>query len=305
MLLVKVLCHNFNILDTYNENPLRSEIQSGNQKRMRIYGIDFTSAPTNKKPITCAVCELQENYLKVQNCLKLVSFGDFEVFLRTNGPWLAALDFPFGQPCSLISRLNWPEKWEGYVQIIASMGKKEFEETLKRYTEGRAIGDKLHLRKTDVRAGARSPMMLYRVPVAKMFFEGATRLLKANVSIFPCFPREDSRIVVEGYPALIARRLIGKQSYKSDDREKQTRDRAMARNVIVNGLRSSEIEKQYGLRVHLSDEMSGRLVEDPTGDELDAVLCGVQGGWAWLQRVDNCQIEEAYKMIEGWIIDPL
>ena len=79
----------------------------------------------------------------------------------------------------------------------------------------------------------------------------------------------------------------------------------MARKEIVNGLRSSEIEKQYGLRVHLSDELSERLVEDPKGDELDAVLCGVQGGWAWLQRVDNCQVEEAYKMIEGWIIDPL
>ena len=287
------------------KNPLISGIQSGNHKRMRIYGIDFTSAPNYKKPITCAVCELQENNLKVQNCLNLVSFGDFEAFLRSNGPWLAALDFPFGQPCSLISHFNWPEKWEDYVQIIASMGKKEFGETLKRYTEGRAIGDKLHLRTTDVRAGARSPMMLYRVPVAKMFFEGATRLLDTNVSIFPCHPREDSRIVVEGYPALIARRLIGKQSYKSDEREKQTSIREMARREIVNGLRSSEIEKWYGLRVQLSDEMSESLVEDPKGDELDAVLCSVQGGWAWLQRVDKCQVLEAYKSIEGWIMDPL
>jgi len=271
---------------------------------MRIYGIDFTSVPTNKKPITCAICELQENFLEVQNCLRLVSFEDFDAFLRTKGPWMAALDFPFGQPCSLISHLNWPEKWEDYVQIIASLGKREFEETLKRYSEGRTIGNKLLLRKTDVLAGARSPMMLYRVPVAKMFFEGATRLLDTNVSIFPCHPREDSRIVVEGYPALIARRLIGKQSYKSDERKKQTTSRTMARKEIINGLLSSEIEKHYGLRVLLSDEMSERLVEDPKGDELDAVLCGVQSGWAWLQRVDNCQVQETYKKVEGWIMDP-
>ena len=280
-------------------------MQNGKQKRMRIYGVDFTSAPNNKKPITCAVCDLQENHLEVQNCLKLVSFSDFEVFLLSQGPWLAALDFPFGQPANLISHLNWPEKWEEYVQIITSMGKKEFEEALKRYAEGKAIGNKLLLRTTDVLAGARSPMMLYRVPVAKMFFEGATRLLRANVNIYPCRPRKDSRIVVEGYPALIARRLIGKQSYKSDEREKQTSIREMARRDIVNGLHSSEIEKWYGLRVQLSDEISKRLVEEPKGDALDAVLCSVQGGWACLQRVDNWQVPEAYKKIEGWILDPL
>lgn len=280
-------------------------MQNGEHKRMRIYGVDFTSAPNNKKPITCAVCDLHENHLKVQSCLDLVSFSDFEVFLRSKGPWLAALDFPFGQPARLISHLNWPEKWEEYVQIITSMGKKEFEEVLKRYAQGNAIGNKLLLRTTDVLTNARSPMMLYRVPVAKMFFEGATRLLRANVNIYPCRPREDSRIVVEGYPALIARRLIGKQSYKSDEREKQTSLREMARREIVYGLRSSEIEKWYGLRVQIADEIGKGLIEEPRGDALDAVLCSVQAGWAWLQRVDNLQVPEAYKRIEGWILDPL
>ncbi len=285
--------------------PLRTEKQNVGHKLMRIYGIDFTSAPSHNKPITCAECKLQDNCLRVQNCLRLFRFGEFEAFLHSNGPWLAALDFPFGQPCNLISNLDWPEQWEGYVQIIASMGKKEFEERLKRYGEGRTIGDKLHLRTTDVLAGARSPMMLYRVPVGKMFFEGATRLLRSNVSIFPCRPSADNRIVVEGYPALVARRFIGKQSYKSDERVKQTRDREMARWEIVRGLHSNEIVKWYGFRVELSNEMSERLVEDPLGDELDAVLCGVQGGWAWLQRFNGYDIPEVCKRMEGWIVDPL
>jgi hypothetical protein len=185
------------------------------------------------------------------------------------------------------------------------MGKKVFEETLIRYGEGRAKGDKLHLRTTDVLAGARSPMLLFRVPVAKMFFEGATRLLRANVSILPCRPTGDSRVVVEGYPALVARRFIGKQGYKSDERSKQTKDREMARREIVHGLRSSEIVKCYGLRVELSDELSKRLVEDPMGDELDAVLCSIQGGWAWLQRFSGYAIPEVCRRTEGWIFDPL
>ena len=284
---------------------LRTEKKNGKHKLMRIFGIDFTSAPSHTKPITCAVCKLQDNHLKVQDCLKLVSFSDFEAFLHSSGPWLAALDFPFGQPIRLISNLKWPEEWEDYVQIITSMGKKEFEETLKRYAEGRPIGDKVHLRTTDVLTGARSPMMLYRVPVGKMFFEGATRLLRANVSILPCRPTADTRMVVEGYPALVARRFIAKQSYKSDERSKQTEDRKMARREIVLGLRSSEIVKWYGLKVELSDEMSERLVEEPMGDELDAVLCSVQGGWSWLQKFNGYGIPEVCKRIEGWIVDPL
>ena len=272
---------------------------------MRIYGIDFTSVPSRTKPITCAVCKLQNNHLRVQNCIEMVSFGDFEAFLRSDGPWLAALDFPFGQPSRLTLHHDWPEQWEDYVQFIESMGKKEFEAILKHYVDGRVIGDKLHLRTTDEFASARSPMMLYRVPLGKMFFEGATRLLRANVSILPCRPTADSRIVVEGYPALVARRFIGKESYKSDERGKQTKDRERARWKIVNGLRSNEIVKWYGLRVEQSDEMSERLVEDPMGDELDAVLCSVQAGWSWLQRFSGYGIPEACERMEGWIVDPL
>src|SRR5205823_5301810 len=193
-------------------------MQGCSHKPMKIFGLDFTSAPGRKKSITCAECELQEDLLSVKHCLRLTSFEDFEAFLHSDGPWLAALDFPFGQPRRLISNLGWPETWEGYMQVIALMGKKEFEKTLKRYRESRPMGDKQHLRATDAPAGACSPMMLHRVPVGKMFFEGATRLLESEVSVLPCRPAGDSRIVVEGYPALVARRLIGRRSYKSDER---------------------------------------------------------------------------------------
>ncbi len=272
---------------------------------MTIYGFDFTSAPSRNKPITCAVCELQDALLCIQDCLKLTSFEDFEAFLRSDGPWLAALDFPFGQPRKLISNLSWPETWEGYMQIVASMDKKEFEETLKRYREGRPTGDKQHLRATDVHAGARSPMMLHRVPVGKMFFEGATRLLRSDVSVLPSRLTEDNRIVVEGYPALVARRFIGKRSYKSDERGKQTKDRELARREIVSGLRSSEMVNWYGFGVEFSEEMGERLVGDAMGDELDAILCGVQSGWAYMQRDRGYGIPEVCERMEGWIVDPL
>jgi hypothetical protein len=136
-----------------------------------------------------------------------------------------------------------------------------------------------------------------------MFFEGATRLLKSDVSILPCRPTRDSRIVVEGYPALVARRFVVQRSYKSDERVKQTRDRELARLEIVRGLRSNEIERWYSLRVELPKKIGEMLVEDAMGDELDAVLCGVQGGCAWLQRFGGYGIPEACERMEGWIVD--
>jgi hypothetical protein len=79
----------------------------------------------------------------------------------------------------------------------------------------------------------------------------------------------------------------------------------MARREIVNGLRSSELFKWYGLKIEMSDEMSDRLVEDPMGDKLDAVLCSVQGGWAWLQEFSSFEFPEVCRRIEGWIVDPI
>lgn len=270
---------------------------------MRILGLDFTSAPGRRKPITCAVCTLQDSLLRVADVLSLTSFEDFEDFLRSEGPWLAALDFPFGQPRKLLTNLGWPENWVDYMQIIASLGKKQFEDTLTRYQESRPAGDKQHLRATDVLAGARSPMMLHRVPVGKMFFEGATRLLKSDVSILPCRPTDDGRIVVEGYPALVARKVIGKRSYKSDERGKQTVDKEMGRREIIDGLRSGALVSCYGLRVGLTDEMAAMLMRDAMGDKLDAVLCAVQAGWAFLQRDRGYGIPVGHE-VEGWIVDP-
>ncbi len=272
---------------------------------MRIFGIDFTSAPGCKKPITCAECELQESLLTVNKCLNLPSFEDFDAFLHLDGPWVAALDFPFGQPAKLVSNLGWPQTWEGYLQAVSSMGKSLFEDTLTRYQASRSPGDKLHLRMTDAQAGARSPMMLHRVPVGKMFFQGATRLLTSDVSVLPCRPTKDSRIVVEGYPALVARRWIGKRSYKSDEQSKQTTDKLLARCSILSKLRSPELSDIYGFTLELTDEMADIFIQDPTGDSLDALLCAIQATWAYSQRDYGYGIPAQCNKDEGWIVDPL
>ena len=156
---------------------------------MKIYGVDFTSAPSLKKAITYAECRLDENHLVLEHLRRLTSFDEFENFLKQPGPWMAGMDFPFGQPRTLIQNLGWPKTWAGYVRYVSRMSKEEFVDTLTNYSQGRAAGDKHHLRQTDRLAKSRSPMMLYRVPVGKMFFEGAPRLLKAGLNIPPCHVR--------------------------------------------------------------------------------------------------------------------
>ncbi len=46
------------------------------------------------------------------------------------------------------------------------------------------------------------------------------------------------------------------------------------------------------------------LVDDPTGDQLDALLCSIQAAWAWTQRSANYGAPTDFDAIEGWIADP-
>lgn len=271
---------------------------------MKIFGLDFTSAPSRQKPITCAVCELQGDLLRVHDSLSMSNFTEFEAFLRLPGPWLAALDFPFGQPGKLLSNLGWPEKWEGYIQAIASMGKAAFEDALSTYRKSSPMGEKQHLRVTDTHAGACSPMMLHRVPVGKMFFQGAPRLLASGASILPCHSTNENRIIVEGYPALVARKWIGKSSYKSDERSKQTPDKEQARRHIISGLRSQALTIHYACSIELPVAMAEALVQDPLGDHLDALLCAIQAACAYMQRDNGYGIPPQCNKDEGWIVDP-
>lgn len=76
---------------------------------MRIYGIDFTSRPTRRKPITCLECRLDGGVLSAGTLESLKSFDAFEDILQRPGPWIAGIDFPFGQPRKLIETLGWPQ----------------------------------------------------------------------------------------------------------------------------------------------------------------------------------------------------
>ena len=65
---------------------------------LRIIGIDFTSAPSPRKPLTVAMCRLEGRRLHVDALCEVQSLDCFANILATPGPWVAGMDFPFGLP---------------------------------------------------------------------------------------------------------------------------------------------------------------------------------------------------------------
>ncbi len=261
------------------------------QASSRIYGIDFTSRPTRRKPITCVETQLVGDRLVYAGLQRWSEFADFESFLDSPGPWVAGMDFPFGQARRFVENIGWPDSWTGYAATVSSMTRPEFRELLDDYRRDRAPGDKEHKRVTDALTGAVSSQKLYGVPVALMFYEGVPRLLNSAVSIPLLRPTDDSRVALESYPGKLARDLVGRTPYKQDVRDKQTDSQAEARKKLFEALASGAA----GVEV----EAPSRLADDPMGDELDALLCAVQAAVA--SRRPGFGIPDSADALEGWI----
>lgn len=242
--------------------------------------------------------------MRVEDAREMAGFEEFEEFLASPGPWVCGMDFPFGQPRPLVEALGWPASWEGYVGAVAAMGKEAFEAAVKTDMAARPKGSKWRYRLADRRSGSSSAMMLFRVPVGKMFFQGTPRLLASGVSVVPCHVNQDDRVAVEAYPAVIARRFLGRASYKNDERRKQSPEQRAARERLVAGLRSRALEEAYGFVVEIGKAWEERFVSEPAADALDSLLCAVQAAWAYSRRATDYGVPPECDVFEGWVLDP-
>jgi hypothetical protein len=270
---------------------------------MKVYGLDFTSAPGRKKPLIVLGCQLEDRSLRIEDSQTLTDFGGFEDFLRTPGPWVCGMDFPFGQPRSLVAALGWPQDWEGYVGKVGELSRDEFEDEIRADMATRPPGSKWRYRLADRRSHSSSAMMLFRVPVGKMFYRGAPRLLASGVRVEPCRRNGDARVAVEAYPAVVARRFLGRTAYKRDA-VPDTPERRLARETLLTGLESTTLQQIYGFTVEMDDHWKEEFVVDPSADALDSLLCAVQAAWAYLRREDDYGVPPECDTDEGWIVDP-
>jgi hypothetical protein len=269
-----------------------------NPSRFELAGIDFTSRPTRRKPITVARGRLAKDVLSLRTLDLHVDFAVFADWLRTPGPWLGAFDLPFSLSRELVEALQWPLPWLPLMRHYAGLSREEIRRSFAAFCAARPAGGKFAHRVCEGPAGASPSMKWVNPPVAYMLHAGVPLLIDAGVDLPGLHRGDPQRVALEGYPGLLARELIGRRSYKSDTLAKQTPERLAARRELVDALEQGR--SRLGLRLRLSGAMRDRLIADASGDSLDAVLCLVQAGWA--VRQPRWGRPEASDPIEGWIV---
>ena len=73
---------------------------------LRLLGLDFTSAPTRRKPITLAQGHRLGGLLRLDGVEALPTLDAFSAALQRPGPWLGVFDLPFGLPRELVQALG-------------------------------------------------------------------------------------------------------------------------------------------------------------------------------------------------------
>ena len=267
---------------------------------MRVYGVDFTSRPRRSKPIHVAVCDLEGDVLRFLRLEQVRSFAAFEASLMAPGPWIAGFDFPFTQPRRFLTGIGWPTAWPAFAAHLGAMDREAYRAALEGYKRDRPMGDREHPRGFEAGTGAASPQKLHGVPVALMLFEGVPRLHRAGVQIPGLCEGDPARVAFEAYPGVAARTLIGRASYKTDTRAKQTPALLEARRAILSALTGEAGRARFGLRV----EAPAWLADDPGADPLDALICAAQAAWGMRALAADPALPARIDPVEGWIADP-
>jgi hypothetical protein len=278
----------------------------------RIAGVDFTSAPSRRKPITVALADglaadgAPAARIVLTGLLSFESFEDWVSWLARPVPWIAAFDFPFGLARSFVEGLGWPtdgpQAWADVTRRLAALSRPELVARCRAWCDARPAGSKFAHRATDASAGSSASMKWVNPPVVLMLHAGAPRLLAAGVTLPGLHEHgtDPDRVALEGYPGLLARGVLGRTSYKSDDpRLRDDPMRRAARERLVAALEAGA--HPFLLRVEFG-ALRASCIDEPGADRLDAVLCMVQAGWAWLRRDAGYGLPSRTDRVEGWIV---
>jgi hypothetical protein len=274
-----------------------------------LLGCDFSSSPSRKKQIVLATGSLQGGRVVLEGIERLESLEAFGDWLTGRPRWTGVFDLPFGLPRELVQSLGWPVDWAACMDHYASLSRDQIRAQFAAFCDARPAGHKFAHRATDVPARSSPSMKWVNPPVAFMLHAGVPRLRAAGAYLPGLHPvpgpgqTVPHKVALEGYPALLAREFIATRSYKSDTVSKQTPERLIARMDIVHGLEIGAT--RLGLRLKLSHAQRDALVQDASGDALDAVLCLVQAAWAqqrFAQGELRYGLPKQVDPLEGWIV---
>lgn len=271
----------------------------------RLLGVDFSSSPTKRKPIAVTKAHWEGQHIVVDGILKLHRLDDFDALLVEEGPFLAAIDMPFGLSRQLVDGLRWPghdrrdeTTWADLITHYGSMSKDQIRATFRAWCDARPAGKKFAHRASDGPAGASPSMKWVNPPVALMLREGAPRLLQAGVHIPGMHAGDASRVAIEAYPGYLARKILGRQSYKTDTPSKDAADKQMARSELLCAMEEGML---MGIRMRIPNYLRAEMLLDAKGDLLDATLCALLAGWCAKRSDTNFGLPADLDPVEGWI----
>ena len=274
-----------------------------------LVGCDFSSSPCRRKPIVLALGRSDGVRVQLLALERIETLPAFAQWLAQPRPWVGGFDLPFGLPRELVQTLRWPTDWRACMQHYRSLTREQIREAFAGFCDARPVGGKFAHRATDGPAGSSPSMKWVNPPVAYMLHAGVPLLLEAGVWLPGLMPPGEGaaegvqRVALEAYPGLLAREVLQRRSYKSDDRAKQTPERLIARKDLVNALEMGQT--RLGLRLKLSHALRDALVQDASGDSLDATLCLLQAAWAQREHVQGDALyglPPGLDALEGWIV---
>ena len=129
-----------------------------------IAGIDFSSAPTRRKPIVIARCHLAREgqagqlhaderpageplRLLLMGFDRLFTLDDFDRWLKAGAAepcraasWIAGCDFPFGLPREFLAAQGWDRSWAGSMARVAALSRAELVERCRAFCSARPMG---------------------------------------------------------------------------------------------------------------------------------------------------------------------
>ncbi len=265
-----------------------------------LLGCDFSSSPTRRKPIVLAIGQRRGDVVALERLERLPTLEAFAHWLAQPGDWVGGFDFPFGLPRELVEHLGWPTDWAACMAHYAGLTRAEIRATFAAFCDARPVGGKFAHRRFDKAAGSSPSMKWVNPPVAYMLHAAVPLLVAAGVDLPGLQAGDARRVALEAYPGLLARELIERRSYKNDDPAKQTPERLIARKDLLSALETGRT--RLGLRLKLSHAQRDALVDDASGDSLDAVLCMVQAGWAERKGPPGWGLPADLDPLEGWIV---
>lgn len=288
-----------------------------------LLGLDFTCAPTARKPITLAWGRRHGAVLKLERVEALASLDAFEALARGAHPgaperWVGGFDFPFGLPRVFVEALypdlsaagptmrgddahtplatSAPPTHALIQRLRAQCGTRQgFQALVDSWGQTWGQGTRpatLPHRRTDTAlpgVSSTSPLQTRYVPVGKMYFEGLWRLAQAGVSLPGLdgpLPADDGPLP----PRLALEAYPGLLSTEILGRQSYKSDARDGRDDprLLQRLTLIDALEQgrtrLGLRLKLSPAQRDHLASDAQGDRLDAVLCLLQAAWAHMRH---------------------